>query len=80
MHHDNFLLDLFPTNFHFLCIFDRKFVVGFAFMVPDVKYNETYISFIFTHPEFRRVGIASFMLYHLFHVSSINNYSSSAYN
>ncbi|XP_074642134.1 cysteine-rich protein 2-binding protein-like isoform X2 [Tubulanus polymorphus] len=43
----------------------RKFVIGFAFMVPDVKYNEAYISFLFTHPEWRRAGIAKFMLYHL---------------
>ena len=43
----------------------RKLVIGFAFMVPDVKYNEAYISFIFTHPEWRGAGIAQFMLYHL---------------
>lgn len=43
----------------------RKVVIGFAFMVPDVKYNEAYISFIFTHPEWRHAGIATFMLYHL---------------
>lgn len=43
----------------------RRVVVGFAFMVPDVKYSEAYISFVFTHPEWRRAGIASFMLYHL---------------
>lgn len=46
----------------------RKFVVGFAFLVPDVKYNEAYLSFIFTHPEWRRAGIASFMLYHVIQV------------
>ena len=40
-------------------------------MVPDVKYNESYISFIFTHPEWRRAGIASFMLYHLTQVRCI---------
>lgn len=43
----------------------RRIVIAFAFLVPDVKYNETYISFIFTHPEWRRAGIATFMLYHL---------------
>nr|XP_054920534.1 cysteine-rich protein 2-binding protein-like [Dermacentor andersoni]XP_054920535.1 cysteine-rich protein 2-binding protein-like [Dermacentor andersoni] len=43
----------------------RKLVVGFAFMVPDVKFNEAYIPFIFTHPEWRKSGIAKFMLYHL---------------
>ena len=50
----------------FSCIVQyRKLVIGFAFMVPDVKYNEAYISFIFTHPEWRGAGIAQFMLYHL---------------
>lgn len=43
-------------------------MVGFAFLVPDVKYNEAYLSFIFTHPEWRRAGIASFMLYHVIQV------------
>ncbi|KAK3927291.1 Cysteine-rich protein 2-binding protein [Frankliniella fusca] len=43
----------------------RKLVVGFAFMVPDVSYNESYISFLFTRPEWRRAGIATFMVYHL---------------
>ena len=43
----------------------RKIVIGFAFMVPDIKYNEAYISFLFTHPEWCRSGIATFVLYHL---------------
>ena len=43
-------------------------MIGFSFMVPDVKFNEAYISFIFTHPEWRRAGIAKFMLYHLIQV------------
>ncbi|GBL97620.1 Cysteine-rich protein 2-binding protein [Araneus ventricosus] len=43
----------------------KKVIVGFAFMVPDVKYNEAYITFIFCHPEWRRCGIATIMLYHL---------------
>ncbi|BFY99555.1 hypothetical protein BsWGS_02595 [Bradybaena similaris] len=43
----------------------RKIVIAFAFMVPDRGYNEAYISFIFTHPEWRGAGIATFMLYHL---------------
>uniref|UniRef100_A0A0B6ZEZ0 N-acetyltransferase domain-containing protein n=1 Tax=Arion vulgaris TaxID=1028688 RepID=A0A0B6ZEZ0_9EUPU len=43
----------------------RKIVVAFAFMVPDRGYNEAYISFIFTHPEWRGAGIGTFMLYHL---------------
>ena len=43
-------------------------MIGFAFLVPDVKFNEAYISFIFTHPEWRGAGIATFMLYHLIQV------------
>ncbi|KAG8444026.1 hypothetical protein GDO86_009280 [Hymenochirus boettgeri] len=43
----------------------KKVIVGFGFMVPDVKYNEAYISFLFVHPEWRRAGIATFMIYHL---------------
>ncbi|GFS67085.1 cysteine-rich protein 2-binding protein [Nephila pilipes] len=43
----------------------KKVIIGFAFMVPDVKYNEAYITFIFCHPEWRRSGIGSYMLYHL---------------
>lgn len=45
-------------------------MIGFAFLVPDVKYNEAYISFLFTHPEWRGAGIATFMLYHLIQVSA----------
>ena len=47
----------------------RKIVIGFAFLVPDVSYIEAYVSFIFTHPEWRRKGIAKFMLYHLTQVT-----------
>nr|CAD7587154.1 unnamed protein product [Timema genevievae] len=43
----------------------KKLVVGFALMVPDVGYNEAYISFLLTRPQWRRAGIATFMLYHL---------------
>ncbi|XP_046424071.1 cysteine-rich protein 2-binding protein isoform X1 [Neodiprion fabricii] len=43
----------------------KKLVIGFAVLVPDVGYNEAYISFFVTRPEWRRVGIGTFMLYHL---------------
>ncbi|KAK6630607.1 hypothetical protein RUM43_014592 [Polyplax serrata] len=43
----------------------KKLIVGFAFLVPDVRINEAYISFIFTRPEWRGAGIGTFMLYHL---------------
>ncbi|XP_072315823.1 cysteine-rich protein 2-binding protein isoform X2 [Eucyclogobius newberryi] len=43
----------------------KKVVVGFGVMVPDVKYNEAYISFLLVHPEWRRAGIGTFMIYHL---------------
>ena len=34
-------------------------------MVPDVNYNEAYISFVLVHPEWRRGGIGTYMIYHL---------------
>lgn len=43
----------------------KKVVVGFGVMVPDVKYNQAYISFLLVHPEWRRAGIGTFMVYHL---------------
>ncbi|XP_048510637.1 cysteine-rich protein 2-binding protein isoform X2 [Athalia rosae] len=43
----------------------KKLVVGFAILVPDVGYNEAYISFIVIRPEWRGAGIGTFMLYHL---------------
>ncbi|EFN82271.1 cysteine-rich protein 2-binding protein [Harpegnathos saltator] len=43
----------------------KKLVIGFAVLVPEVGYNEAYISFILTRPEWRKAGIGTFMLYHL---------------
>ncbi|GFY48008.1 cysteine-rich protein 2-binding protein [Trichonephila inaurata madagascariensis] len=43
----------------------KKLIIGFAFLVPDVKYNEAYVTFIFCHPEWQRSGIGSSMLYYL---------------
>lgn len=42
-----------------------KIVIGFAFMAPLEKCNDAYLSFLWTHPHFRRKGLARFMLYHL---------------
>lgn len=43
----------------------KKLVVGFGFLVPDVAFNENYISFLFVHPDWQGAGIGKFMLYHL---------------
>ena len=42
-----------------------KLLIGCAFMTPDVKVNEAYISFFLVHPDFQRCGIGRIMLYHL---------------
>uniref|UniRef100_H2Z2D5 N-acetyltransferase domain-containing protein n=1 Tax=Ciona savignyi TaxID=51511 RepID=H2Z2D5_CIOSA len=43
----------------------KKMVIGFGFLVPDVAFNETYISFLLVHPDWQQAGIGTFMLYHL---------------
>lgn len=43
----------------------KKLVIGCAFLVPDVGYNEAYVSFMAVRPGWQRAGIATFMLYHL---------------
>ncbi|XP_017067894.2 LOW QUALITY PROTEIN: cysteine-rich protein 2-binding protein [Drosophila eugracilis] len=43
----------------------KKLVIGCGFLVPDVGYNEAYISFMAVRPCWQRSGIASVMLYHL---------------
>lgn len=43
----------------------KKLVIGCAFLVPDVGYNEAYVSFMAVRPDWQRAGIATFMLYHL---------------
>ncbi|ERL91327.1 hypothetical protein D910_08659 [Dendroctonus ponderosae] len=47
----------------------KRLVVGFAFLVPDVKHTENYISFVFTRPGWRNCGIGKFMIYHLIQTS-----------
>ena len=50
----------------FTCVvFYGKLLIGCAFMTPDVKVNEAYISFLLVHPDFQRSGIGRIMLYHL---------------
>lgn len=55
----------------------KKVIIAFGFMVPDVKYNEAYISFLFVHPDWRRAGIATFMIYHLIQVRRLCSQSGS---
>ncbi|CAB0032002.1 unnamed protein product [Trichogramma brassicae] len=43
----------------------KKLVIGFAIMVPDVGFDEAYISFLLVRPEWRNAGIGTFMIYHL---------------
>ena len=43
----------------------QQFLSCLGFIVPDVKYNEAYISFVLVHPEWRRAGIGNYMIYHL---------------
>ena len=43
-------------------------VIGFGFLVPDVSFNEAYISFLWVHPDWQRSGVGTFMLYHLIQV------------
>ncbi|XP_017052930.2 cysteine-rich protein 2-binding protein [Drosophila ficusphila] len=43
----------------------KKLVIGCGFLVPDVGYNEAYISFMAVRPNWQRSRIASVMLYHL---------------
>jgi len=56
----------------------RKLIVGFAFLVPNAAHNESYLSFIFVHPDWRNsdknclntnISIAQYMLYYLIRVN-----------
>lgn len=46
----------------------RDLVIGCGFLVPDVRVNEAYISFLLVHPDWRGGGIGAIMLYHLIQV------------
>jgi len=43
----------------------KRLCVGFAFLVPDTRWNESYLSYIGVHPDWRGAGVGTFMLYHL---------------
>ncbi|XP_050506057.1 cysteine-rich protein 2-binding protein [Diabrotica virgifera virgifera] len=47
----------------------KRLIIGFSFLVPDVKNTENYMSFLFTRPGWRNCGIAKFMIYHLIQTS-----------
>ena len=50
----------------------RKIIIGFAFVVPNVSFQEDYLSFIFVHPNWRLSGIAKYMLYRLANINPKN--------
>ncbi|KAG7176607.1 Cysteine-rich protein 2-binding protein-like 2 [Homarus americanus] len=50
---------------HTCVVLYHNLVVGFGVLVPDIDYNLAYLSFLLVHPEWRRAGIATFVLYHL---------------
>ena len=54
----------------------RKLIIGFAFLVPNLTHKESYLSFIFVHPDWRcnskedgNVSIAQYMLFYLIQVN-----------
>lgn len=56
----------------------RKLIIGFAFMVPNPTHKESYLSFIFVHPDWRinskdeqNVSVAQYMLYYLIQVNKL---------
>ncbi len=48
----------------------KRIVVGFAFMLPNASNTEAYLTFMLTHPDWRRLGLAKFFLYHLIQTCS----------
>ncbi|XP_074115874.1 ada2a-containing complex component 2 [Cotesia typhae] len=47
----------------------KKLIIGFGILVPDIGFEESYISFFLIRPEWRKAGIGTFMLYHLIQTS-----------
>ncbi|XP_057334386.1 cysteine-rich protein 2-binding protein [Microplitis mediator] len=47
----------------------KKLIIGFGILVPDIGFDEAYISFFLIRPEWRNSGIGTFMLYHLIQTS-----------
>ncbi|CAG5083528.1 Similar to Kat14: Cysteine-rich protein 2-binding protein (Mus musculus) [Cotesia congregata] len=47
----------------------KKLIIGFGILVPDIGFEESYISFFLIRPEWRNAGIGTFMLYHLIQTS-----------
>jgi len=43
----------------------RRLCIGFAFLVPDTRWNESYLSFYGVHPDWKNSGIGTYMLYHI---------------
>ena len=43
----------------------KKLCIGFAFLVPDTRWNESYLSYFGVHPDWKNSGIGTFMLYHI---------------
>ena len=46
-------------------LYNKAVVVGFAFLLLGVSHTEAYMTFLYVRPEFRRCGIAKFVIYHL---------------
>eukprot|EP00092_Neocalanus_flemingeri_P001854 GFUD01001977.1.p1 GENE.GFUD01001977.1~~GFUD01001977.1.p1 ORF type:complete len:267 (+),score=39.89 GFUD01001977.1:26-802(+) len=43
----------------------KRLCIGFAFLVPDTRWNESYLSYFGVHPDWKKSGIGTFMLYHI---------------
>ena len=43
----------------------KRLCIGLAFLVPDTRWNESYLSYFGVHPDWSNSGIGTFMLYHI---------------